>query len=98
MDDSWFDAPSNWSTGEADVFEHSLDNVFDDNPSLAGEMAHDEWLQFLYDEVFYGDYSGEDRAILYQTLVDYVDNEYDIEWEDIFDWEGWRKDYDAISA
>lgn len=95
MDDSWFDAPDNWTEKESDVFAHSMDNVFDENPALAQDMANDEWLQFLYDEVFWGDYAGDDRATMYEALVAYVDSEYGIEWEDIFDWEDWRASYDA---
>lgn len=85
----------NWSEDEAEVFDRTLDNVFDENPTIASQMADDEWLQFLYGEVFWGDYAGDERQLIYANLVSYVEDEYGYEWEDIFDWEAWREAYDA---
>jgi hypothetical protein len=58
-------------------------------------MARDENAQRFYDAAFFT--MAETRAqreLNQQNFVDFVWDEYGIDWDDIFDWESYREDYD----
>jgi hypothetical protein len=84
--DDW--APDDWFPAEQDMFMDLLGNN-------AGGLG-DSYLQELFDiAMFDTDISREVRDDAYDSLVDYLWNEYGIDFEDMFDWEDYREWYDS---
>lgn len=86
---AWYDTDS-WS-GD-DYFEEYADSNPDEvNEILFGDAMHvDMHAQELFMEAFFND---NDAA--YIDLVEYMHDEYDIDFEDAFDWQDFREWYDA---
>jgi hypothetical protein len=74
-------------------FEETMDVLSD----MFGEkwdndgMAH----QMLYISHYDRDISNDLRQSAYGTFTDYMENEYDLMWEDWFDWDAYREWYDS---
>lgn len=57
---------------------------------FGNEMVVDHHAQELFTEAFFG--GGDEKA--YEALVDYIWDEYGIDFEDAFQWEDFREWYD----
>lgn len=87
-DDYDYYVPASWSEQEA--------NLYDDFLSGNPEIASDHQLQFLYHAaLFETDLSAPDRHIILVELENYLLEEYDIEFDDVFDWDGYREWYEG---
>lgn len=87
-DNQWNNLPEEWGETESRLFEDLL----------AGDSAleNDRLAQALYDEALFNfDLSAEDRRDIMDTLRDYLWEEYEIDFDDVFDWESWRELYDT---
>lgn len=82
---SQFDLPDHWESFE--------ERLFIDMTGGNYVMSSDENLQMLYDSAFFGDLGGADRQTVYEMLVDYLHDEYDLDLDDVFDWEAYREWY-----
>jgi hypothetical protein len=64
-----------------------------DRPDVA---ARDERMQDLLDEALFDDNATTDeRTTAMAQLIDYMWDEYGIDFEDVFDWESYREAYDS---
>lgn len=91
-DNGWEDLPDEWSARESSLFDD-----FAEKSETAG-IHDDQMLQALYDAALFDfDISHEDRLAIRETLKDYVWEEYGIDFDDVFDWESWRENYDSTS-
>ena len=87
MTDGPFDLPSEWYGIEESLF---LDMIFDD-PII----ANDAYLQVLFDQAMFDpDIAPDDREDSYNALVEYLWDEYGLDFEDVFDWEDYREWYE----
>lgn len=78
---------SDWDAEETRLF---IDMLGDDT-----EPATDPVLQDLFDEaMFRHGVDREERESAYQELQNYLRDAYDIEFEDVFDWEDYREWYE----
>lgn len=84
--DDW-DVPANWYDAEAEIFA----GIVGDNAT----MANDEMLQFLLDQAWFegADLHGKDLRDARDLLEDYLYDEYDIDFDAVFDWEAWDRWY-----
>jgi hypothetical protein len=83
-----YDVPEDWFDSEVSLF----DDLIGSDPEIGG----DEFLQTLFDmAMFNEDMTPAQRDAAYQNLIDYLEDEYDIDFEDVFDWEDYRDWYDA---
>lgn len=89
-DNQWENLPDEWSDRESALFEQFVDGN--------SVIENDHLLQALYDEALFNfDLSHEDRAAIMDTMRDYVWDEYGIDFDDVFDWEGYREAYDGVA-
>ena len=82
-----FELPDHWTDTEKALFI----DMTDGNPV----MASDEVLQMYYHATFFAGVNGERQANIYERLVTYMDDEYEIEMDDVFDWEAFAEWYEA---
>lgn len=75
------------------------ESYFDSDELSKGELqdlANDSYLEGLMDRAFFDDtdfnYAGEFGALL-EEIKDYLLEEYDLVFDDIFDWDDWRDAY-----
>lgn len=69
--------------------------LFDDLAGHDSRMFNDPWIQNLYDAALFDyDISKEDRAEILHALRDRMMDEYGVDFDDAFDWEGFRAQYD----
>jgi hypothetical protein len=61
------------------------------------ELFNDQWVRTLYDiSLFdFGNVTREDRALAINALRDYMESEYGMDFDDVFDWEAYREAYDS---
>lgn len=60
--------------------------------SVPPELARDGTVnQLVKDAWFNPDLDADTRKELRQALHDYVEAEYDLRWDDYFDWDAWRE-------
>lgn len=86
-DDFDYFIPESWSEEQADLY----DQLVGSDPIVAG----DQQLQFLYQEALFDmDLSAPDRQIIIDMLDEYLWEEYQIEFDDVFDWESYREWYE----
>lgn len=85
MSDPFDYLPADWST-----FEKNLWDPFGD------EVYNDRTAQALYHEGFYNfdARQGEITAIR-ENLRGYLMYEYGIDFDDVFDWDAWRENYEG---
>lgn len=68
--------------------------LFDDMAGHDSRMFNDPWVQNLYDAALFDyDISKNDRAAVMTALRDYMMDEYGVDFDDAFDWEGFRAAY-----
>lgn len=83
--------PADWYGPEADMF----DNLINSDPVLGNDHA----LQLLFDvALFDHDIRPGERDMAYAALVEYMWDEYEIDFEDAFDWGDYREWYDGAAA
>lgn len=79
--------PSDWGNVE--------NRLFDDAAYAVPQLHDDQFAQALYDTALFNfDISKSDRQIIMTTLREHMESEYGIEWDNVFDWEGYRENYD----
>lgn len=73
--------------------------LFDDLAGHDSRMFNDPWVQNLYDAALFDyDVSRPDRVAILETLRDYMWDNYGVDFDDAFDWEGFREAYDSTQA
>lgn len=83
-----FDLPGEWYSTELFLFNDLLGGDY--------EAFTDTTLQGLFDlAMFDPDASPSQRQEAYDNLVDYLWTEYNIDFEDVFDWEDYRTWYES---
>lgn len=83
----YFDASQNWDETQNTLF----DAIIGDSASA----ADDPYLEGLLHTAFFEPGIDRDtREETYQYLVEYLWDEYEIDFEDVFDWEEYREWYD----
>lgn len=83
--------PASWGSNKA--------GLWIDATKSEPRLARDENAQRFYDAALYS--FSESREVNYQNLMNFkqfIEDEYGIDWDDIFDWEDWRENYDAAHA
>lgn len=93
--DDGYDVPNSWSATEHDLY----DGLTGGDPDIAG----DQYLQALFDSAMFSGPDGDGihggggpaRDAVYDALVDYLDREYGIDFDDVFDWEGYENWYEG---
>jgi hypothetical protein len=89
-DEYQFNVPNDWSEAETNLYADMLDD-FDK------AIADDEYLQGLFDNAMFDNVHGHGGAqhdADIAALEDYLLTEYDIIFDEVFDWEGWREWYE----
>lgn len=88
-DDYDYFVPASWSEDEANLY----DELVSGNPEIAG----DHQLQFLYNEALFDmELSPPDRQIVLDLLEEYLWDEYNIDFDDVFDWDAYRDWYENV--
>lgn len=73
--------------------------LYDEMAGANPAVYNDRFAQALYDTALFNwDVSREDRAAVLHGLRDHLWNEYGIDFDDQFDWEGYRAAYDEATA
>ena len=78
-----------WSFTEQNLW----DQVTNSHPELAGDREAEMYYHLGYFSD--GDLSGKDMQIMQDALINYLNDNYDIDWDQEFDWEDYREWYDA---
>lgn len=82
--------------GFAQDWFHDEWELYDDLLGGEPEIMADNHLADLFDTALFDmNASPDDRADAYDELIDYLWDEYGIDFEEDFDWEGYREWYDA---
>lgn len=85
-----WDAPGYFDDDEADIYwdmaEHDQDLLYDDTFEL-----------LVHSAMFDMELSAENRAALYEAMTEYLEDNYDLIFEEIFDWEDYRDWYDSAA-
>jgi hypothetical protein len=64
--------------------------------SVITQESNDEYAQYWFNEYFFNpDLSDSQREEIYREMVDYMWDEYGIDFEQAFDWEDFREWYDS---
>jgi hypothetical protein len=62
-------------------------------------IGYDATAQAFYDAALYSwAEEHEARALILENFRQYIRETYGVEWDDIFDWEGYRENYDRIAT
>jgi hypothetical protein len=79
-----------------DDWDNSENRIWDQLVSGDEWMGGDPVLQELFDTSFLNpDVTTDERRDAYDELVEYMWNEYGVDFEDVFDWEDYRVYYDG---
>lgn len=88
-----FNPPESWSEGETNLWTGALSEI---GGREAETIADDTFATFLYHEAFFDtDLNGEYRQSAYEAFIGYMEETYGVEWEDVFDWDAFREEYNA---
>jgi hypothetical protein len=71
--------------GEADCYDAFIEDV----PALADDAE----FRGLFDELFADDLNWDEAHHAYDDLERYLDEHYDLDIDDYFDWEDWRAEH-----
>ncbi len=83
-----YSVPEDW-----DAVEHLL---FDALIGGDDRIGDDDHLQALFDAAMFDtDRTSTERDAIYDELVSYLWDEYQIDFEEVFDWEDYREWYDS---
>lgn len=97
-------APSRYDDPDDDDFYHGSLPIEQQQEFLYDQLGfvgpvRDEFAHQMFWEVMYNDeLSHHDRMQMYDTLSDYLDEEYGIDFSEIWDWEDFRAWYDGATA
>jgi hypothetical protein len=70
-------------------------NLYDNMAGYHDALYADQWLQTLYDAALFNhDVSTEDRTVILNHLRDYMWDNYGMDFDNVFDWDGFREAYD----
>jgi len=73
--------------------------LFNDAVGHSPDIFEDQWIQTLYDAALFDhDVSSSDRAAILNSLRDRLEEDYGIDFDDVFDWEGYREAYDSAQV
>lgn len=87
-EDLGYDLPDDWPDIERELY----DDIVHGDP-IIGE---DRGLQMLFDEAMFDmELPPWDRDAVYEAMLDYLWDEYGIDFEMDFDWEAYREWYDS---
>lgn len=79
--------PSDWGMAES--------RLYDDAAYAVPELYDDRMAQALYDTALFNwDISPSDRHAVMTAFKDHIRDQYGVEWDSVFDWEGYRAAYD----
>lgn len=87
--DDDYSIPAGWSETEA--------KLYDDFVEADDRIGNDAFLQGLFDAaLFEGIHGGggPEHDFLMDSLREYLEDTYGIDFDDIFDWEAWREWYE----
>lgn len=80
---SWESEYDAWDPIEVNIYEE-----------ITGGDIQDDYLEILYHEALFDrDLSPEMRENFLDQLIDYLWDEYDIDFDDVMDWEAFREWY-----
>jgi hypothetical protein len=89
-DDEDYAVPDEWYDTEITLFDNLISNDAD--------VGSDLYLQDLFDTAMFDpDASQQERETAYSDLVDYLWDQYDIDFDYAFDWEDYREWYDTAA-
>jgi hypothetical protein len=78
--------PSSWSSTERDLY----------SPFETVGAYQDLTAQALYHEGYFNmDITSDERAAIREALDAYMDDVYDVDFDDLFDWVAWRDAYEG---
>lgn len=78
-----------WYEFERIIFEETF-------PPDKPEMFNDSHLQDLFDSAWFNpDVSREDRLDAREELREYLQDTYDVDFDEVFDWEDWAEWYES---
>lgn len=81
-----FSLPSEWYSNEQNMYLDLVGGI--------DELRDDATLQSLFHEAMFDrELSQEERDTVYEELLDYLYDEYGIDFEDSFDWDAYREWY-----
>lgn len=87
---------SDWERDVPGWWDETENNLFDDLLGGESEIMNDPELQDLFHEALFDmDVDERSRAEAYDELIEYLWDEYGIDFELDFDWEDYREWYDA---
>jgi hypothetical protein len=85
------DIPGDWEWMERGIW-----NAFSSEADETGRLRSDEYVQDLYHTAMHDDnVTVEEREAAYQEMIDYLWDEYDIDFADEYDWEDFRAWYES---
>lgn len=62
--------------------------------SLPIDLQEDPLVEFMHHELFDDRLARDEMQLVFEQLRDYVESEYGVDWDDVYDWESWREWYD----
>lgn len=90
-DDFDYFVPNDWYGAEKDLY----DSLVNGDPVLGSDRT----LQMLYDvALFDKDIRPDEREAIMDELVDYLWREYGLDFDDAFDWDGYRDWYEHAAG
>ena len=82
-----------WSEEESELFQDAINIIGGD---LGEQIQNDDWVGFLYHEAMWDfDIPADYRQGAYDAFVEYMDDVYGVDWDEVYDWEAYREAYDA---
>lgn len=85
--DDW-DAPDHWSAEEADIYREMID----DYPDLLDDPVIETLVHAAYFDMESG-FSARELDSIREELSTYLEDNFGLDWDDIFDWEAYREWY-----
>lgn len=82
------DFPEDWHDKEIELFLDMTDGI--------EALAEDGYLQELYHAALFDtSIDSREQQFMFETLVEYLADIYDLDFDDIFDWEDFRAWYES---
>lgn len=87
-----FDLPEEWDNTEVDLFLTLFDTAYSEDQAI-----QDETLQALFDTALFDPDVGQDeRVAAMEDLRSYIEDNYGIVFDEVFDWEDYREWYENV--
>ena len=86
--DDEYELPGHWSEPEMQMYHDAFGEY--------AAMAEDRTLQLLFDAALFEEMTPRERDDVYAALQDYLWDEYEIDFDDVFDWEDYREWYSSL--